>query len=152
MADEDATGYEGIPTEADVERFQLLLELLRSLQTEMRDFSKKKPDAVLSRKKVAILNRVLDQVRDLLKKEPGAAFLDPIDENDPTQNSDAVLILGQYMGAMHDFKTRYHESGELGSLRIDRWTTQEGLRDEEARRAAAEEKVRNEDDDAETDE
>ena len=48
-----------LPTEAFVEKFEMLSGLLHSVYSEMKEFSKKKPDDALNKFKVANINRVL---------------------------------------------------------------------------------------------
>ncbi len=88
----------------------------------MRELSKKKSDATLSKGKVKILNRVLDDIRELLASEPEAKFLDALDDDELPQNSDAVLVMVQYESALAAFRKRYlrYVSG-YG----DKWITKE---------------------------
>lgn len=46
-----------LPTEAFVEKFEMLSGLLHSVYSEMKEFSKKKPDDALNKFKVANINR-----------------------------------------------------------------------------------------------
>jgi len=46
-----------LPTEAQVEQFKMLSELLDSIYLEMKEFSKKKPDEPLNKFKVKNVNR-----------------------------------------------------------------------------------------------
>jgi len=103
---------ESLPSDAQVEKFQMLNELADSIYIEMKEFSKKKPDDVLNAFKVKTLNRVLTQLKDFLKDEPTVSFLDLLDEETLPSNSDAILIIGQFKAAMENFKkkntTRYN--------------------------------------------
>lgn len=96
-----------LPTEAQVEQFKMLDELLDSIYLEMKEFSKKKPDEPLNKFKVKNVNRVLEQVKDILKNEPTNAFLDILDDESLPTNSDAILVIGQFKASMERFQKKY---------------------------------------------
>ena len=75
---------------------------------EMRELSKKKPDATLSVNKVVILNRILTDIKALLQDEPQGKYLDLLDDEQLPQNSDAVLVMVQHERALAAFKERYY--------------------------------------------
>jgi hypothetical protein len=106
-----------------VEKFELLNAHLRSLQNELREIAKKKPDGVLNTNKVDRLNRLLKDIQALLEGEPGLEYLDLIEESGVPQYSDAVLLLGQYSVAMARFQEKYHYS-DLGSYTPE-WHTED---------------------------
>lgn len=101
-----------LPSEADIERFKMLKDLLDSIYEEMKEFSKKKPDEPLNKFKVKNINRVLSQIRDILKNEPTYEFLDLLDEDSLPSNSDSILIIGQFNASMDQFKNKYYKSYE----------------------------------------
>ncbi|MDY0183809.1 MAG: hypothetical protein RBR39_10965, partial [Proteiniphilum sp.] len=82
-----------LPTEAFVEKFEMLSGLLHSVYSEMKEFSKKKPDDALNKFKVANINRVLEKIKELLKDDPTIEFLDLLDDETLPTNSDAILII-----------------------------------------------------------
>lgn len=84
------------------------MPLLNSMYTEFKELSKKKPEAVISKNKIKIVNRLLEKVRDVLLEEESIEFLDLLDEDDVPQTSDVTLILSQYVAAMEGFKEKYH--------------------------------------------
>lgn len=96
-----------LPTEAQVESFKMLDELLDSIYLEMKEFSKKKPDEPLNKFKVKNVNRVLEQVKEILKDEPTNIFLDILDDESLPTNSDAILVIGQFKASMDRFKKKY---------------------------------------------
>ncbi len=108
---------EKLPTNAQVEKYEMLSSLLDSMLTEMREFSKKKQDEVLNKLKVKMINKVLEQIKDILTDEPTIEFLDLLDDETLPTNGDAVLIIAQYKSALDQFKAKYHSSG--------RWFTKE---------------------------
>ncbi|MDN3686791.1 hypothetical protein [Cyclobacterium jeungdonense] len=112
------------PTEAEIEKYKMLSELIDSLIAETKELSKKKPDEALNKLKIKMINRVLDQLKEILKTQPTIEFLDLLDENELPSNSDAVLILGQFRAAMDRFrKTYYGKTSNYESSR--RWFTRE---------------------------
>jgi hypothetical protein len=100
------TDKETAPTEEDVKRFIFLSPMLDSALSEMREFSKKKQDGIVSGTKIKILNRLLTDIKDVIKQEESASYLDALSEEELPQNSDAVLILGQYRAALDSFESR----------------------------------------------
>lgn len=114
-----------VPSAEDVRKYQMLSGLLGSLVAEARELSKKKPDEPLNELKVRMINRVLEQVKALLDKQPTIEYLDMLDDETLPSNSDAVLILGQFTAAMKGFKERYYgyRSGQGHG-----WRTREGFR------------------------
>jgi hypothetical protein len=79
---------------------------------EIRELSKKKPEATLNSGKVKLINRVLIDLKSLLDKEPEGKFLDLLDDEDLPQTSDAVLVMVQFETALRAFHQRYHKSVE----------------------------------------
>lgn len=112
---------ESLPKLELVEKYDMLSPMLDSALTEMREFSKKKQDGVLNPLKVKVINRLLTDIKSILSSEACTEYLDILDEDTLPQNSDAVLILGQFRAAMNQFREKYY--GYDGSNR--RWFTQE---------------------------
>jgi hypothetical protein len=110
-----------LPKEADTVKFEMLEKLINSSYTEMKEFSKKKPDELLNKFKVTSLNRILDPIKQLLSNEPTASFLDLLDEDTIPSYSDSILIIAQFQSAMAQYKSSYH--GYDGSTH--RWFTVE---------------------------
>jgi hypothetical protein len=103
----EADGHATVSAEK-AENYEDLMPLLEAMANEFRDATKKKPDAVLNKKKVSIVNRLLVDVLKLLDGEPQRRYLDMLDEDDLPQNSDVSLMMGQIIAAMEAFKARYH--------------------------------------------
>lgn len=99
---------ENLPTEAAVAKFDMLSPMLNSALEEMREFSKKKQDGVLNPLKVKVINRLLSQIKEVLSTDPSTQYLDLLDDESLPQNSDAVLILGQFKAAMNQFREKYY--------------------------------------------
>ena len=100
------TDKETAPIEEDVKRFRFLSPMLDSALSEMREFAKKKQDGIVSGTKIKILNRLLTDIKDIVKQEKSASYLDTLSEEELPQNSDAVLILGQYRAVLDSFEKR----------------------------------------------
>ena len=98
---------ENVISKEDVGKYEMLFPLLNSALEEMREFSKKKQDGVLNPLKVKLINRLLNEIKDLLSSENTTEYLDVMDDDTLPQNSDAVLVLGQYQAALKQFHKKY---------------------------------------------
>lgn len=127
------TELQYITTDAKVAEFNASSGVFGGLMEEMRELSKKKPDATLSESKVKILNRILADIGGVLKDEPEAKYLDLLDDEQLPQNSDAVLVMVQHERALAAFKKRYYVRVTL--LGEHRWVTEDVV--EEVRRHGA---------------
>lgn len=107
-----------LPKEAEVENFRMLDQLLDSVYSEMKEFSKKKPDEPLNAFKVKNVNRLLIQIKESLRNEPTIEFLDLLDDESLPTNSDAILVIGQFKASMTRYRGKYTNSSR-------RWTTEE---------------------------
>ena len=117
--------YDHVTTEDAVAIFKTTGGVFGGVLTEMRELSKKKPDATLSKRKVKIVNRILADLRTILSKEAEGKYLDLLDNDDLPQNSDAVLVMVQYETALHAFERRYK-----GRIRgVYGWITKERIED-----------------------
>jgi hypothetical protein len=110
------------PSDEQAESFDRVQPMLAALHRELSELSKKKQDGVLNALKVRHVNRLLAAVKACLGRDPSVAFLEQLDEETLPENSDAVLILGQWLAAMEQFKSRHYY---LDSLRKKRWITRE---------------------------
>ena len=99
---------------------KVTMPLIDAMHIEFKELSKKKPEAVLNKNKVKIVNRLLESCRKVLDSETSLNYLDLLDEDDIPQNSDVVLMLSQYVAAMKQFKSTYY--GWDGQK--DRWFTE----------------------------
>lgn len=111
-----------LPTEAQIQKFEMLDKLIDSIAREMKEFSKKKPDEPLNKFKVKNINRILEPIKEILKDEPTSEFLDLLDDETLPSNSDAILIIGQFKASMNQFHSEYflYERGTG-----NRWSTKE---------------------------
>lgn len=112
-----------LPTNAEVNQFLMLRELVTGLYEEMKDLTKKSSKETLNEFKIKSLNRVLKPLKDLLKDQPTAMFLDLLEDNTLPTNSDVVIVLSQYLSAMKKYEERYYRVPR-GSY-SKRWNTKE---------------------------
>ena len=110
-------------TTEKAEKHDDLTPLLKAMFREFQELSKKKPDGVLNKRKVEIVNRLLRDIREILEEESTSTYLDLLDEDDMPQNSDVVLILGQTVAAMASFREKYY--GYIPSIGGLAWATSE---------------------------
>ena len=103
--------------------------IFKGLLKEIRELSKKKPDAIMSAGKVTLINRVLEDLKLFLDGEPEGKFLDLLDDSNLPQTSDAVLVMVQYETALQSFREKYRQvysSDGYGSTK-SAWVTPEFL-------------------------
>ena len=112
-----------LPSNAEVNQFLMLRELVTGLYDEMKDFAKKSANETLNEFKIKSLNRVLIPLKEVLKDQPTALFLDVLDESSLPTNSDVVIILSQYLSAMQKYEDRYYRLDKLKYTK--RWNTKE---------------------------
>jgi len=111
-----------LPTQAEVDTYEMLEPILDKIAAEVRELSKKKPDGALNELKVKMINRVLTQIKDLLKNDSSVQFLDLLDTDIFPTNSDAILIISQYSAALSAFKDKYYGRDKDYTYR---WFTEE---------------------------
>lgn len=63
-------------SEEKAELHELVMPLLNAMQEEFKELSKKKPDAVLSKNKLQVVNRLLESCQKVLESEKSLQFLD----------------------------------------------------------------------------
>jgi hypothetical protein len=97
----------GVLTDKDVDQYELIMPLLDRMYSDIQELTKKRQDGVLSKTRIAMINRLLDSARDLLKGETSINFLDRLDEELMPQNADAMIIVGQYVSALGAFRERH---------------------------------------------
>ena len=109
MAFEDEYDFPNVTTNKKVDEYQASHNIFASLLREVKELSKKKPDATMSASKVKIVNRVLQNLLMVLKGEPDAKYLEALDDDDLPQVSDAVLVMVQFESALDSFNDRYYQ-------------------------------------------
>jgi hypothetical protein len=115
-----------VTTEDSVKTYLATNDIFCGLIKEIRELSKKKPDAIMSKGKVKIVNRVLEGIKDILEVEPEGKFLDLLDDDELPQTSDAVLVMVQYETALKAFRNKYFQSYKTGPYDSEAaWVTPE---------------------------
>lgn len=97
-----------LPNLDKVKKFELLYPMINSDLAEIRELSKKKQDEPLNKFKVKTINKKLEQVKAILSDEPTFEFLELLDEETLPSNSDAVLMVSQYIQALKQFKSKHY--------------------------------------------
>ncbi len=105
----DNVEFEHVTTESAVETYESSAPIFRGLLVEVRELSKKKPEATMSSSKVKLINRVLSDLLTILKDEPAGKYLFELDEEALPQMSDAVLTMVQFDTALDSFRSRYYD-------------------------------------------
>jgi hypothetical protein len=124
--DEDSElEYEHVTTKAIVDTYDSSGAIFESLLREVRELSRKKPEATMSGGKVKIINRVLEDLLGFLKDEPTGKYLEALDNEALPQMSDALLIMVQFETALEGFKERYY--GYFSPSETQEWITKELL-------------------------
>lgn len=103
----EAYEFEDVTTDAAVSTYQASTPIFEGLIKEIRELSRKKPDATMSAGKVKIINRVLNDLLQILKPEPAGKYLEALDNDSLPQVSDAVLTMVQFESALNSFKSKY---------------------------------------------
>ncbi len=99
-------------TREDVDRFSLLRPLLIALHRDIQELAKKKQDGALTKIRIAMINRLLKDIKEVLSKQPSSAYLDLLDEDSVPQNADALIVVGQYLSALDQFFSKYTVRGQ----------------------------------------
>lgn len=93
--------------------------VFHGLLKEVRELSKKKPEATLSAGKVKVINRILIDMKEFLIDEPEGKYLDLLGDEELPQQSDAVLVMVQFEAAMDMFASRYQDYATLTGWKIN---------------------------------
>lgn len=143
---------DGAPSDAQVAKFQYLSPMLDSALAEMREFAKKKQDGIVSAMKIRVLNRLLTDLRGILEHEDSLRYLDLLSDEELPQNSDAVIVLGQYRAALESFKKRRQRTINYTATWITKeWIDEHGAEGDDEEEEYGEEDDGDMDDEAERD-
>lgn len=124
--------FEHVTTDAAVGTYNSAIGVFTALLHEVRELSKKKPDATMSPSKVKLINTVLDDLLTVLKDDPEAKYLQRLEDEDLPQVSDALLMMAQFNAALDAFRRRYFQTVKVGYSREHHWITAEKLAEWEA--------------------
>jgi hypothetical protein len=113
--------YDPAVPQASVDTYLSAHGVFSALLGEVRELSKKKPDATLSASKVKLVNNVLTDLLGILKNEPEGKYLAAIEDETLPQVSDALMMMAQFDAALSAFKARYRRN-VFGNFK---WITEE---------------------------
>ena len=113
--------FQHVTTASAVEAYLSSQPIFAGVLQEIRELSKKKPEATMNEGKVKIINRILTDVLAFLKEEPTGKYLEVLDDESLPQMSDAVLVMVQFESALKAFHTRYFQYVD----RTHTWITRE---------------------------
>lgn len=96
VARSKADAYEGV------------INVFETVFREVKEQAKKKAEATLNQSKMRVINRILEDVKAVVKDEPEAKYLEALDDDELPQMGDAVIVMAQYEGALKGFRARYY--------------------------------------------
>lgn len=108
------TDFEHITTDDAVKIYESAKGVFDALLREVRELSKKKPDATLSKSKVNLINAVLNDLLSILNKEPEGKYLQSLEDQDLPQVSDALMMMVQFNAVLNAFRDRYYKAVKTG--------------------------------------
>lgn len=121
--------FKNVTSNAAVEAFKSTNPIFIGILKEVRELSKKKPEATISIGKVKIINRVLADLLVFLKEEPSGKYLEELDSEALPQLSDAVLTMVQFETALKAFKDKYYQKTDTDLYGSSDWITHELLKE-----------------------
>ena len=95
----------------DIKQYEVLRPLIEGMYKDSQALAGKKLDGTLSKQRIAMINRLLKDVKEFLRNEPTVRYLDLLDEEVVPKNADALLVLGQYKSALDHYHSKYTEQG-----------------------------------------
>jgi len=125
------TDFQNVTTNNFVNICESASGVFGALLGEVRELSKKKPDATLSKSKVTLINNVLSDLNVFLKGEPEGKYLNVLEDDELPQVSDALMMMAQFESALRSFRKRYYQLVKLGHLhsREHFWITEEQVKE-----------------------
>jgi len=120
--------FEHVTSDAAVQTYKSAKGVFGALLHEVRELSKKKPDATLSASKVKLINNVLSDLLKILQAEPEGKYLQILEDADLPQVSDALMMMVQFDAALDAFRGRYLQYVRTGYANREHvWITMEQL-------------------------
>jgi hypothetical protein len=95
-------------TQQKADAYDNVAPVFESVYEEIQELCKKKPEATLNKAKVALINRILADVKEFLEGMPVIKYLELLDDDALPQYSDVVLILAQYDAGLKQFRQRHY--------------------------------------------
>ena len=120
--------FDHVTTDAAIQVYTSAKGVFEALLHEVRELSRKKPDATMSSSKVQLINNVLKDLLEILKGEPEGKYLQALEDADLPQVSDALMMMVQFEAALVTFREKYFRYVRNGYTSGDHfWITQEQL-------------------------
>jgi hypothetical protein len=117
--------FEHVTTDANVAIRKATGRIFAGLLREIRELSRKKPEAIMSAGKVKMVNRVLEDLLIILKDQPEGKYLTSLDDAMLPQMSDALLTMVQFDSALDAFNSRFNRRVEGEQY----WITEELIKE-----------------------
>jgi hypothetical protein len=95
-------------TQAKADAYDSTAPVFKSVYGELQELCKKKPEATLNKTKIALINKILVDVKKFLGNMPVTKYLELLDEESVPQYSDVVLLLAQYDAGLNQFRSKHH--------------------------------------------
>jgi len=125
--------FDHITTGAAITTYESAKGVFDALLQEVRELSRKKPDATLSKNKVKLVNNVLRDLMSILEGEPQGKYLQILEDDALPQVSDALMMMAQFGAALDAFRRRYYQYVKTGPYTGESyWITHELLEEWEA--------------------
>lgn len=123
--------FEHVTTADSVKTYESAIGVFSALLSEVRELSKKKPDATLSASKVKIINAVLEDLLTFLRAEPEGKYLYILEDDTLPQVSDALMMMVQFKAGLVAFKDRYYQFIEGSTVYTGEhyWITEEQVQE-----------------------
>lgn len=129
--------FDHVTTAAAVETYDSATGVFTALLNEVRELSRKKPDATLSASKVKLINAVLNDLLTFLGSEPEGKYLHALENDALPQVSDALMMMVQFKAGLGAFEKRYRQYIRDGFHQGEHyWITNEQLAEWEEEEAA----------------
>jgi hypothetical protein len=95
-------------TQQKADAYDNVAPVFESVYEEIQELCKKKPETTLNKAKIALINRILTDVKEFLEGMPVTKYLELLEEDALPQYSDVVLVLAQYEAGLNQFRQRHH--------------------------------------------
>ena len=79
---------------------------LEAMYLEFKEFGKSKGLQAINKKKIDIVNRLLEDCLKVLRDEPVARYLSLLDEDEMPEASDVLLMLSQFRAGLSSFEAK----------------------------------------------
>lgn len=95
-------------TREKADAYDNVAPVFESVYKELQELCKKKPEGTLNKAKIALINRILTDVKEFLDGMPVTKYLELLEDDDVPQYSDVILVLAQYDAGLNQFRNRHY--------------------------------------------